>query len=257
MSYDDNNRNDPERGAYTPPDDDDLPFRRGGFDARRGEGRRPAPKLLIISLVVLLVLLAAIGLIYGIGGVRSPGDAPPVVGEPVDDLTGPAPVEAQPVDPEADISAYEPAPEAGTPTFAAPPETVQPRPEPREPAQDPEPEPQPLPPAQAPATPNPAPADEASPPRTETAPAPRTTPASGSSSVQIGAFSSREIADREYAAVAAAFPEFARDRTKGVQQVTTSSGQTVYRTTFNGFSREQAVAFCAALRNAGRECLVR
>ena len=251
MSYDDNNRNDPERGAYTPPDDDDLPFR---FDARRETGR-PAPRLLIVSVVVLLVLLAAIGLIYGIGGVRSPGDAPPVVGEPVGDLTGPAPVEAQPVNPEADISVYEPAPEAGTPTFAAPPETVQPRPEPREPA--PQPEPQPLPPARTAATPTPAPADAASPPQAETAPAPRTTPASGSSAVQIGAFSSREIADREYAAVAAAFPEFARGRTKSVQQVTSSSGQTLYRTTFNGFSREQAVAFCAALRNAGRDCLVR
>ncbi|WP_262423000.1 hypothetical protein [Brevundimonas denitrificans] len=43
MSYDDNNRNDPDRGAYTPPDDDDLPFRRGGFDARGGLPRSPFP----------------------------------------------------------------------------------------------------------------------------------------------------------------------------------------------------------------------
>lgn len=248
MSYDDNNRHDPDRGAYTPPDDDDLPFHRGGFDARRSEPRRPVPMVLIISVVVLLVLLAAIGLIYGLGGVRSPGDAPPVVGQPVGELTAPAPVEAQPVDPEADITAYEPSPQAETPTFAPPPETPLPRPEPREPAAA-----QPLPPATVPATPNPAPAEQAAPPRTETAPA----PAAGSSAVQIGAFSSRAVADREYAAVAAAFPEFARGRTKGVEQVTSSSGSTLYRTTFNGFPREQAVAFCAALRNAGRDCLVR
>lgn len=249
MSYDDNNRNDPDRGAYTPPDDDDLPFRRGGFDARGGAPKKPIPMMLIISVVVLLVLLAAIGLIYGIGGVRSPGDAPPVVGESVGDLTGPAPVDAQPVDPEGDITAYGAAPETETPEFAPPPEQVQPRPEPRE-----QPEATPLPPARVAETPNPAPAEKASPaPRAEPTP----TPVSGGSSVQIGAFSSREVADREYAAVAAAFPEYARGRTKGVEQVTSSAGSTLYRTTFNGFSREQATAFCAALRNAGRDCLVR
>lgn len=249
MSYDDNNRNDPDRGAYTPPDDDDLPFRRGGFDARGGAPKKPIPMMLIISVVVLLVLLAAIGLIYGIGGVRSPGDAPPVVGESVGDLTGPAPVDAQPVDPEGDITAYDAAPEGETPEFAPPPEDVQPRPEPREPA-----EAAPLPPARVAETPNPAPAEKATPaPRPELAPA----AATGSASVQIGAFSSREVADREYAAVAAAFPEYARGRTKGVEQVTSSAGSTLYRTTFNGFSREQATAFCAALRNAGRDCLVR
>ncbi|MBG7613931.1 SPOR domain-containing protein [Brevundimonas sp. BAL450] len=249
MSYDDNNRNDPDRGAYTPPDDDDLPFRRGGFDARGGAPKKPIPMMLIISVVVLLVLLAAIGLIYGIGGVRSPGDAPPVVGESVGDLTGPAPVDAQPVDPEGDITAYDAAPEGETPEFAPPPEEVQPRPEPREPA-----EAAPLPPARVAETPNPAPAEKATPaPRPEPAPA----AATGSASVQIGAFSSREVADREYAAVAAAFPEYARGRTKGVEQVTSSAGSTLYRTTFNGFSREQATAFCAALRNAGRDCLVR
>ncbi len=217
MSYDDNNRNDPDRGAYTPPDDDDLPFRRGGFDARSGAPKKPIPMMLIISVVVLLVLLAAIGLIYGLGGVRGPNDAPPVVGESVGDLTGPAPVDAQPIDPEGDITAYDAAPEGETPEFA-------------------------------------------SPPRTETVPDRGTatpTPAGGSTSVQIGAFSSRAVADREYAAVAAAFPEYARGRTKGVEQVTSSAGSTLYRTTFNGFSREQATAFCAALRNAGRDCLVR
>ena len=255
MSYDDNNRNDPDRGAYTPPDDDDLPFRRGGFDARGGAPKKPIPMMLIISVVVLLVLLAVIGLIYGLGGVRGPNDAPPVVGESVGDLTGPAPVDAQPVDPEGDITAYDAAPEDVTPEFAPPPEEVQPRPEPREQA-----EAEPLPPARVAETTRPAAAEDASPPRAETVPdrgSTAPTPAGGNASVQIGAFSSREVADREYAAVAAAFPEYARGRTKGVEQVTSSSGSTLYRTTFNGFSREQATAFCGALRNAGRDCLVR
>ena len=40
MSFDDNHRNqDRERGAYTPPtDDDDLPFRRNAFDPRQERG---------------------------------------------------------------------------------------------------------------------------------------------------------------------------------------------------------------------------
>jgi outer membrane biosynthesis protein TonB len=249
MSYDENNRNEPERGAYPPPADDELPFRRGGWEARGGAPKKPNPMMLIISVVVLLVLLAAIGLIYGLGGGRSPGDAPPVVGESVGDLTGPAPVDAQPVDPEGDITAYDAAPEDETPAFAPPPEEVHPRPQPPAPAAA-----DPLPPAPVAERPNPAPAEKASPePRAEVAP----TPAAGNASVQIGAFSSREVADREYAAVAAAFPEYARGRTKNVQQVTSSTGATLYRTTFNGFSREQATAFCAALRNAGRDCLVR
>ena len=39
MSYDDDHRGNPnagrERGAYTPPTDDDLPFERRSYDPRR------------------------------------------------------------------------------------------------------------------------------------------------------------------------------------------------------------------------------
>ena len=81
--------------------------------------------------------------------------------------------------------------------------------------------------------------------------------AGGSSAVQIGAFSSTAIADREYAAVAARFPQFASGAGKRVQEVTASNGSTVYRTTFSGLSRERATAFCNALKAAGRDCIVR
>jgi hypothetical protein len=75
--------------------------------------------------------------------------------------------------------------------------------------------------------------------------------------VQIGAFSSTAVADREYAAVAARFPQFARNATKRVQEVTASNGSTVYRTTFTGLSAADARAFCAAIQAGGGDCVVR
>jgi hypothetical protein len=75
--------------------------------------------------------------------------------------------------------------------------------------------------------------------------------------VQIGAFSSTEIADREFAAVAGRFGQYASGAQKRVTEVTTSSGSTLYRTSFAGLSRDRAVAFCNALKAAGRDCIVR
>ena len=52
-----------DRGAYTPPTDDDLPFNRGGYDPRRGGGgggAKAPPMTLIISGVVLLLLIIAV-----------------------------------------------------------------------------------------------------------------------------------------------------------------------------------------------------
>lgn len=257
MSFDD--RPGPDRGAYTPPTgDDDLPFNRNGFDARRPAARRPVPLTLIVSAIVLLVLLVAVVLFYR-SGVRSAGEAPPVVGEPVGDLTAPAPVDAQPLDPEAGLDVYSGAADpSAEPQFVPPPEQPQPRPaattvEPLAPAAPATRAP--AAPAPAATAPTPAPARPAPAEKADPAPPPAAT--SGGSAVQIGAFSTRAIADREYAAVAAAFPQYASGRSKGVEQVTTSGGQTVYRTTFNGFSRDQARAFCAALQAAGRDCLVR
>lgn len=74
--------------------------------------------------------------------------------------------------------------------------------------------------------------------------------------MQIGAFSTEAAAERAYAEVAAAYPQFASGRTRGIQRVTTSDGRTVYRTTVNGLSAQDARSFCGAMRASGRDCLV-
>ena len=250
MSFEDDPRS-RERGAYTPPTDDDLPFRRGGgYDARGprrtgGGGAGGPPVTLIVSALVLLLLIVAVVVFYR-AGARSSTDAPPAVGQPVGAMKVEAPIDAQPIDPEAGIRVYRDGEVSGetAPTFAPPPETPLPRPT-------------------APAAAAPAPAVKAAPaPRPATPAVPTETTASppaaaGSSAVQIGAFSSTALADREYAAVAARFPQFAQGAGKRVQEVTASNGSTVYRTTFTGLSRERATAFCAALQGAGRDCIVR
>lgn len=271
MSHDDHNRSsDPrDRGAYTPPTDDDLPFNRGGFDPRRAPAAKSPPVTLIISAVVLLLLIVAVVIFYR-SGLRSSTDAPPAVGTPVGEMKAPAPIEAQPIDPEAGVNVYRDEAQSPdvAPTYAAPPEAALPRPAP-----------QPLPPVTStelpparPASPPslipPAPAQRpaaVAPPAKAPVAAPAPTPAtpaapvaaSGSSAVQIGAFSSTAIADREYASTASRFPQFARGAEKRVQEVTASNGSTVYRTTFTGLSRERAQAFCAAIKSGGGDCLVR
>lgn len=257
MSFDDDNK--PGRGAYTPPTDDDLPFRRNSYDPRSGRnvgsgGGKAPPVTLIISAVVLLLLIVAVIFFYR-SGMRASTDAPPAVGQPVGDMKTAPPIDAQPIDPAAGVRVYRDEGETtdAPVTFTPPPETPQPRP-----AAPPTAAPtgQGLPPVTAatPAAPTPRPttAPPVAAPATK-APA----AAGGSASVQIGAFSSTEIADREYAAVAGRFGSFASGAEKRVTEVTSSSGSTLYRTAFSGLSRERAVAFCNALKAAGRDCIVR
>ncbi|WP_406852061.1 SPOR domain-containing protein [Brevundimonas sp. BH3] len=281
MSYDDDNRGYPQngqqngrdqgrdRGAYTPPTgDDDLPFNRSGYDPRRAPASKSPPLTLIISAVVLLLLVVAVALFYR-SGLRSSTDAPPAVGTPVETMKVESPLDAQPVDPEEGIRVYRDtaAPEGVTPTLTPGPEEVLPRPAPSLEA-----------PAPVSATPPPAPKAVTQPAPVTTAPAPvkaapvttapaapkAATPASpapaaasGSSRVQIGAFSSRAIADQQYASVAGRHGQYASGATKGVEAVTLPNGNIVYRTTFNGLSRERANAFCAAIKSSGGDCLVR
>jgi len=233
-----------DRGAYTPPTDDDLPFNRGGYDPRRaggGGGAKAPPMTLIISAVVLLVLIIAV-VVYYRAGPRSSNDAPPAVGTPVVEMKADAPIDAQPIDPEAGIDVYDSA-EAPTaaPTFVPPPEVVRPRPAPA-PAG-----------SATPAAPRPAPA---TPPATKTEPRPPAT-VGGTSGVQIGAFSTPSLADREFAAMVARYPQFTAGADKRVQEVTASNGSTVYRTTVTGLSRDQATGLCDAIKAAGGDCFVR
>lgn len=233
-----------DRGAYTPPTDDDLPFNRGGYDPRRaggGGGAKAPPMTLIISGVVLLLLIIAV-VVYYRAGPRSSNDAPPAVGTSVVQMKADAPLEAQPIDPEAGIDVYDAA-EAPTaaPTFTPPPEVAQPRPAPR-PAG-----------TTAPVAPRPAPV---TPPPVKTEPR---TPATvgGTSGVQIGAFSTPSLADREFAAIVGRYPQFTAGADKRVQEVTASNGSTVYRTTVTGLSRDQATGLCNAIKAAGGDCFVR
>ncbi|EDX79014.1 MAG: SPOR domain-containing protein [Alphaproteobacteria bacterium] len=260
MSFDDENR--PGRGAYTPPTDDDLPFRRNSYDPRSGRnvgsgGGKAPPVTLIISAVVLLVLIIAVIFFYR-SGMRASTDAPPAVGQPVGEMKTAPPVDAQPVDPADGVRVYRDEAETtdAPVTFTPPPEAPQPRP-----AAPPAAAPtgQGLPPAKAApaATPAALAPRPAAPAPAAATPAPAAGAATGSASVQIGAFSSTEIADREYAAVAGRFGQYASGAQKRVTEVTSSSGSTLYRTTFSGLSRERAVAFCNALKAAGRDCIVR
>jgi hypothetical protein len=248
MSYE---RPDPERGPYTPRNDDDLPFDRPGFDARghgRSGGRPPVPITLVVSAIVLLVLIIAVILFYR-AGVRSPGEAPPVVGES-GVAAGTAP-EAEALNRDTEIELFNP--DDSNVDLAPPPEAPGQRPPPLT-----EPE---APAAETPARPGTPPVSEQprpTPPPTQPRPAPSqpAAPAGGGAAVQIGAFSSEAAAERAYAEVAASFPQFASGRTRGIQQVTTSDGRTVYRATVNGFSAQDARAFCGAMRAQGRDCIV-
>lgn len=244
MSHEDPYRPNPgrDRGAYTPPTDDDLPFNRQGYDPRRsggggggGGGGKAPPMTLIISAVVLLVLIIAV-VVYYRAGPRSSDDAPPAVGTPVGEIKGEVPLEAQPVDPTAGIEVYADAEAPATaPTFVPPPEEVQPRPAPT-----------PVETTPAPTTP---------PPAKKAEPAPVAT--GGTSAVQIGAFSTPTIAEREYNAVVGRYPQFTEGGSRRVQEVTASNGSTVYRTMVNGLSREQATGLCDAIKAAGGDCIVR
>src|SRR5690606_6943396 len=95
MSHEDPYRPNPrrDRGAYTPPTDDDLPFNRQGYDPRRGGGGgggKAPPMTLIISALVLLILIVAV-VVYYRAGPRSSEDAPPAIGTPVGEMKAPVP----------------------------------------------------------------------------------------------------------------------------------------------------------------------
>lgn len=234
MSHEDPHRQD--RGAYTPPTDDDLSLRRGGYDprVRAGGGGKAPPLTLLISAAVLLVLIVAVVLYYR-AGPRGSQDAPPVVGTPVGDLKVEAPADAQPIDPAEGIDVYDEAvPPDTAPTYAPPPAPVLPRP--------------------APKTEAPPPAKTTPPTTTETPPPAST---SGSASVQIGAFSTPGQAEQQWAAVIARYPQLTGGAGKRVQEVTSSSGSTLYRTSVTGLTTENARALCGGIRAAGGDCIVR
>lgn len=272
-----------DRGAYTPPTDEPL-----AFDARTPQRRRPLPMTLIASVVILIVLIGAVIVFYR-SGVRGANEPPRVVGTSIAAIkTAAAPEDAKPVADQAlDVYVTEPGAQSTSPTFAPAPEqphAIAPAPATAEPAARPLAKS-----AAAPATrssPGPAvrgtaktaapvllvgtltePASKTGaaatlrPPQREAPIAPTSdkvpgAATRGSAVVQIGAFGSQAIADQEFAKVRAGFARFVSGKSKRIEPVD-RGGHTLYRTAFAGFSRPDATAFCAALKAAGRSCLVK
>jgi SPOR domain len=101
-----------------------------------------------------------------------------------------------------------------------------------------------------------APAATAKHPETASTVAKRASPAGGYV-VQIGAFSSPALADKEWSSAAGLASGTMAGKGKRVAQIT-KDGATLYRTAITGFdTREQAQAVCAKLAAAGRACFVR
>lgn len=260
---------DPHRGAYTPPTDAPL-----SFDARQPvRGARPLPMTLIISAVVLVTLVVAVIMIYR-GGIRGPNEPPRAVGAEVGEMKTPPPAGSQPQDPASGLQIYhseDPQPSA---TFAAPPETPQPRPAvplSAAPVQTAAlPPAQPAPAAAAPTieslataavAPKPAPKPvqtAAATPAKPVAAAPKpVATASGPASVQIGALSSPALADKAWTDAVRLAPGLAAGKGKKVEAVD-KNGVTLYRTSVTGFpSREAAKAFCEAIAASGKSCFVK
>ncbi len=253
-----------DRGPYTPserPLSFETPYPRD-IPPRR---RNPAPVALVASVVILTVIVAGGGYLLYRNGVRGPNDAPRPVGAPVNDVRTIAPPQAQASDPGAGLAVYRDdggaAPAA--PTFAPPPEAPAARPQPAPLAAPRVVASADLPPVHAPTA---APESAVRPPVQPRAMVARIAPispsyvrpaADGAPVVQIGAFSSKALAEKGWQAAAAAAPGAMAGKGKQVEGVD-KDGTTLYRAAITGFtSHEQAQALCARLRAAGRNCFVR
>jgi SPOR domain len=273
-----------DRGRYSPGYEPPLAFE-GRRVARAGG---PAPVTLILSLLLLIAVGGGVFYIYR-GGIRGPGDAPRPVGAPVGDVRTAAPPQVQTPDPAAGLSIYKDDPNAAPaqPAFVPPPEQPTPRPGTA-----------PAPSTLATAAPSglvkaaPAPAPPAAPAKAATPPAksakavatPDVKPAaakasgpakaasidtvlattapaaakSGPPMVQIGAFSSQDLADAGWNGAAGLAPGDMAGKGKRIVPLTKADGSTLYRTSITGFaSRDEAVALCAKLKAAGQVCLVK
>jgi len=268
---------DHDHGPYTPPSD------RLSFDPRepvRSGG--PAPVTLIVSAVVLLAIIGGVFMLYR-GGVRQMGEAPAAVGAPLAQIKTPAPLDATNAAPSGlSVSRVDTA--AANAVFAPAPEQPLPRPLPVQAPMVVTSTPLPRPTADA----SPKPAAPAKPltiasltddamapkaaPRPAVKPAPKPTvptlsppprattalvSAPGAGWVQIGAFSSPELADKGWRDVAQFAPAAMAGKGRKVEALS-KDGKTLYRAYVTGFSsRDGALAFCDRLRAAGKACFVK
>jgi SPOR domain len=279
---------DHDPGAYTPSSD------RLSFDPRepvRSGG--PAPVTLIVSGVVLLAIVGGAFLLYR-GGVRHKGDTPAAVGAPLPQIKTPAAPDANAMPPSLTINKVDAANmAAANATFAPAPEEPLPRPLPVQAPSVVTSTPLPPPSGQASAAPplrtlTPPPAKPAKPvtiasltddamarrpaaklvakpapkpPAEAAAPAPAETftaaPPAGAGWVQIGAFSSSELAEKGWNDVAALAPAAISGKGRRVEALS-RDGKTLYRAYVTGFaSRDSAQTFCDKLKAAGKACFVK
>jgi hypothetical protein len=233
---------------------------------------------LIISLLLLVGVVGGVAYMYR-SGARSAGDGPRALGAPLGEVRAPVPPQAQ-VHDSADglsISKDDSSGPASARGLAPPPE-------------QPLPESAPPPPPVAAAGPPPGPAtspamapklaDVTPPPSdhgTRTRHVEQADPIDGLIAraarpaaarpaaveddapvlIQIGAFSSERLADKEWSKAASIAPGDMAGKGKRVVPVT-KDGATLYRTSITGFtSKDQALGLCARLRAAGGACFVR
>jgi cell division protein FtsN len=230
---------------------------------------------LIVSLLLLLVVGGAVFMMYR-SGLRSASGAPEPLGAPLGDVRAPAPAQPGASDPGAGLTISKDDPNAinQAPVLAPPPEQLTPpsvAPTPAAPPQtalpaDATSDSTPalaapptakrdtivVPPGKKPA------ATTAAPPTIDDKIAAANLPsaAAGGFLVQIGAFSSQSLADKEWSKAAAVAPGAMAGKGKRVVPVT-KDGATLYRTSITGFSsRDQAAALCDKLKSAGGACFV-
>jgi hypothetical protein len=260
---------DRDRGAYTPSGEAPL-----AFDPRsqgvRGAGRPPTT--LIISALILLVLVIGI-IVWYRSGVRHSGE-PPVVGQQLGDIKQAAPASSQPADEAAGLSIYkaEDAPASAAPTFAPAPEQPQPLPAPPPKAQAATPAVAhaALKGPAAPTAPAAGPDDADSTDASLSAPVAKPAPAKAASTdgsapaaagggrlVQIGAYSSKPLAEKGWNDIAKLMPGDMAGRTESFEPVA-KDGETLYRAYIGGFgSKAESQGFCDKLKAQGHSCMVK
>ncbi|ESQ84537.1 hypothetical protein AEAC466_09295 [Asticcacaulis sp. AC466] len=250
-----------DRGTYSPPTEDNLSYE----PRRTPSSRDQAPVTLIVSGICLVVLLLVVVILYN-SGLNKHGKIAPEVGDSIGDIKEGQVQDAKPLT-DQDMN------DASVATFTPGSEV---------PGQRPAPTVDVAPAPVAPITgPLPSQASDSALTATSAAPAPsststssvssaapaaaatssstpplKLTSAAGGASVQIGAFTSTDIANSEYAKVASSYGLFVGGAGKKIEKVTTPNG-TFYRTAFTGLTSEKAKSFCSALKAAGHDCIVK
>ncbi|MDV6329649.1 SPOR domain-containing protein [Asticcacaulis sp. 201] len=252
-----------DRGTYSPPTEDNLSYE----PRRTPSSRDQAPVTLIVSGICLVVLLLVVVILYN-SGLNKHGKIAPEVGDSIGDIKEGQVQDAKPLSDQdmndTSVATFTPGSEV---PGQRPAPTVDVAPAPAAPITGPLPS-QASNSALSSASVAPAPAATSASSASSAAPVAAATSSStpplkltsaaatGAASVQIGAFTSTDIANSEYAKVASSYGLFVGGAGKKIEKVTTPNG-TFYRTAFTGLTSEKAKSFCSALKAAGHDCIVK